>query len=284
MSSASAPPPQGGKPLAIVAKTVKGWGCPSLHGSGWHGKPPTGDALKKAQAELDERRVELTTSLASSDQFTIQPPAEAPERTSQIKDMPHPDPDAEEMDMESVIHTGKMATRRAYGIALRALGQSNDRVVALDCDVSNSTFAEYFRKDPELAARFFECRIAEQNMFSVAAGLSAAGRIPFCSTFAKFVCRGYDQIEMAINSGANLKIVGSHAGITLASDGPSQMSLPDVAWFRSWSTIKDHRGEPRVLHPAARGRLRGVRPDGGDGRVRERLLHADPAQRHRVHL
>jgi len=156
------------------------------------------------------------------------------------------------MDMESALHTRKMATRRAYGIALRALGQCNDRVVSLDCDVSNSTFAETFRKDPELAERFFECKIAEQNMFSVAAGLSAAGKIPFCSTFAKFVNRAYDQIEMAINSGANLKIVGSHAGITLASDGPSQMSLPDVAWFRSWSTMKDHRGNPGcyILQPA----------------------------------
>jgi transketolase len=245
-------PAGGTKPLAIVAKTVKGWGCPSLHGSGWHGKPATGEALKKALAELDERRVELTTSLASSDQFTIQPPAEATDRTSTAKDMPTLTQMLKKMDMESVIHTGKMATRRAYGIALRALGQSVDRVVSLDAEVSNSTFAEYFRKDPELAARFFECRIAEQNMFSMGAGLSAAGKIPFCSTFAKFVNRAYDQIEMAINSGANLKIIGSHAGITLASDGPSQMSLPDVAWFRSWSTIKDHRGNPGcyILQPA----------------------------------
>jgi transketolase len=245
-------PAGGAKPLAIVAKTVKGWGCPSLHGSGWHGKPAAGDSLKKAMAELDERRVELTTSLASSDQFTIQPPAEAPERSTSAKDMPSLTQMLKKMDMESAIHTGKMATRRAYGIALRALGQTNDRVVVLDAEVSNSTFAEYFRKDPELAARFFECRIAEQNMYSVAAGLSAAGKIPFCSTFAKFVTRGYDQIEMAINSGANLKIIGSHAGISLASDGPSQMSLPDVAWFRSFATIKDHRGNPGcyILQPA----------------------------------
>ncbi|MGE3107631.1 MAG: transketolase [Phycisphaerales bacterium] len=241
-----------GKPLAVVARTVKGWGSPSTHGAGWHGKPATGEGLKRALAELDEKRVELTTSLASTDQFTIQPPAEAPVKTSTSKDMPTLTQMMRKMDMESALHTGKMATRRAYGIALRALGQANDRVVSLDADVSNSTFAETFRKDPELAARFFECKIAEQNMFSVAAGLSAADKIPFCSTFAKFVNRGYDQIEMAINSGANLKIVGSHAGITLASDGPSQMSLPDVAWFRSWTTIKDHRGNPGcyILQPA----------------------------------
>jgi transketolase len=154
--------------------------------------------------------------------------------------------------MESVMHAGRMATRRAYGVALRALGQVNDRVVDHHADVSNSTFADAFRKDNALASRFFECRIAEQNMYSVGAGLSAAGKVPFCSTFAKFVTRGYDQIEMAMNSGANLKIVGSHAGVSLAADGPSQMSLPDIAWFRALSTTKDHRGNPGcyILQPA----------------------------------
>jgi transketolase len=89
-------------------------------------------------------------------------------------------------------------------------------------------------------------------MVSVASGLSAAGLVPFCSTFSKFFTRAYDQIEMAINSGANIKLVGSHSGITLAADGPSQMSLPDVSWFRSWTTVRDHRGNPGcyVLQPA----------------------------------
>lgn len=241
-----------GKPLAIVAKTVKGWGAPSLAGSGWHGKPAEGEQLKRALAELDERRVELTSALASSDAFTIQPPAEAPERTPKSADMPSFSQIMKKYDMETVLHAGKMAPRKAYGIALRALGHANDSVVVLDADVSNSTFAETFRKDSALAQRFIECKIAEQNMLSVAAGLSAAGKVPFCSTFAKFVTRAYDQIEMAINSGANLKIIGSHAGISLASDGPSQMSLPDVAWFRSFTTMRDHRGNPGcyILQPA----------------------------------
>jgi transketolase len=241
-----------GKVLAIVAKTVKGWGCPSMLGSGWHGKPAEGEALKKAIAEMDQKRVELTSALVSSDQFTIQPPMDMPERTLKQGELPSFTSAMKKFDMESVVHSGKMATRRAYGVALRTLAQVNERVVALDCDVSNSTFADMVRKDASIAARFLECKIAEQNMFSVAAGLSAAGKIPFCSTFAKFVTRGYDQIEMAINSGANLKIVGSHAGISLASDGPSQMSLPDVAWFRSFTTMRDHRGNPGVyiLQPA----------------------------------
>lgn len=240
------------KPVAIVAKTVKGWGAPSIQGNGWHGKPPTGESLKKALLELDERRMELTTSLTNSDQFTIDPPAEAKAPETTVGDIPTLPEAMKAMDMESAMHSGMLATRRAYGIAMRMLGKANKNIVTLDADVSNSTFAETFRKDPKLAERFFECKIAEQNMVSVGAGLSAGGKIPFCSTFAKFMCRAYDQIEMAIYSGANIKLVGSHAGITLAADGPSQMSLPDVAWFRSLASAKDHRGNPAcyVLQPS----------------------------------
>jgi transketolase len=240
------------KPMAVVARTTKGWGAPSVQGNGWHGKPPTGEQLKRAISELDEKRIELTSALASSDAFTIEPPSEMKPREVKVLDMPGLQAMMKKLDMESVFHAGTLATRRAYGIALRALGQTNPNVVALDADVSNSTFADMFKKDPACAERFFECKIAEQNMFSLAAGLSAAGKIPFCSTFAKVVTRAYDQIEMAIYSGANLKIVGSHAGITLAADGPSQMSLPDVAWFRAFTTMRDHRGNPGmyVLQPS----------------------------------
>ncbi|MEM1330378.1 MAG: transketolase [Planctomycetota bacterium] len=242
----------GETPMAIVAKTVKGWGCPSLHGGGWHGKPASGDALQRALQDLDERRLELTTALGSGDGFEIAPPPEYAAPEMEIGELPTLSAAMRAMDMESVLHTGKLATRKAYGIALRTLGQAVPHVVALDADVSNSTFAEMFAKDPATAERFMECKIAEQNMVSVAAGMSAAGKIPYVSTFAKFMNRAYDQIEMAINSGANLKLVGSHAGITLAADGPSQMSLPDVAWFRSLSTMRDHRGNPGcyVLQPA----------------------------------
>lgn len=241
-----------GKPLAIVAKTIKGWGCPSLHGGGWHGKPPTGDALKRALNELDQKRIELTTSLATSDAFTINPPAELSKGPSTPGEAPSLSEFMKANDMASLLQSGNLATRRAYGIALRALGQVNDRIVVLDADVSNSTFAEMFKKDAKCASRFIECKIAEQNMFSVGAGMSAGGKVAFASTFAKFATRGYDQIEMAIYSGANLKVVGSHAGITLAADGPSQMSLPDVAWFRSFATMRDHRGNPGcyVLQPS----------------------------------
>jgi len=236
----------GTEPMAIIATTVKGWGATVLHGNGWHGRPPTGDTLAKALAELDERRIELTSSLVSSDSFEIQPPSEAKLRDDKSAEMVALGDFVKTIDMTSALQTGKMATRRAYGIALRALGQQNDRVVVLDADVSNSTFADMFKKDATLASRFIECKIAEQNMFSVGAGMSAGGKVPFCSTFAKFVTRGYDQIEMAIIGGANLKIIGSHAGVTLAADGPSQMSLPDIGWFRGFTTMRDHRGNPGV--------------------------------------
>lgn len=240
------------KPMAVIAKTVKGWGCASIQGGGWHGKPPTGDALKRALAELEERRLALTSALASGDSFTIEPPAQAKTAADNNAEVPTFNEFLKSNDMESAIHAGAMATRRAYGLALRAIGQVNDKVVVLDADVSNSTFAEFFKKDTKCASRFMECKIGEQNMISVGAGLSAAGKVPFCSTFAKFVTRAYDQIEMAIYSGANLKIIGSHCGVTLAADGPSQMSLPDVAWFRSFATMKDHRGNPGcyILQPA----------------------------------
>ncbi|MGP1273299.1 MAG: transketolase [Phycisphaerales bacterium] len=241
-----------GAPMAVVAKTVKGWGAPSVQGGGWHGKPPTGEALSRALQELDEKRIELTTSLSSADLFEIQPPAEAPAPAAADWDTPSFSEAMRRFDMESLLQTGRLATRKAYGIALRALGQATPRVVVLDADTRNSTYSETFLKDADLADRFIECKIAEQNMVSVGAGLSAGGKVPFASSFSKFITRAYDQIEMAINSGANLKIVGSHSGVTLAADGPSQMALPDVAWFRSFTTMRDHRGNPGcyVLQPA----------------------------------
>src|SRR4051794_18420500 len=139
-----------------------------------------------------------------------------------------------------------IAPRKAYGAALVALGAADKRIVGLDADVKNSTHAEWFAK--KFPAQYLECKIAEQNMISVAAGVAAAGKIPFCSTFAKFFERAYDQIEMAIISGANIKMTGSHAGVTLAADGPSQMSLPDVAFFRSFAHVKNFNGRPAVSY------------------------------------
>ncbi len=237
---------------AIVARTVKGWGAPSIQGGGWHGKPATGERLKQAKDELANQRIGLVSSLAGPDSLKPTPPAAPRARAAIAKEAPSFTQAMRTHDFATTLATGKFATRKAYGMALRALGQANPEVWALDADVKNSTFAEWFANDRATAPRFAECRIAEQNMVSVAVGLSAAGKIPFVSTFAKFLTRGYDQVEMAMNSGANLKLVGSHAGVSLASDGPSQMALPDVAWFRSLSTMRDHRGNPGcyILQPS----------------------------------
>jgi transketolase len=238
-------------PMALVAKTVKGWGAAVMQGGGWHGKPASGEKLQQAHEQLKETGVGLTSAL-SADDLSIYPPAEHTAPEAEVTEPMSMNEAMNAYDMGMVLKGGKFATRKAYGLALRALGHANPNVWALDGDVSNSTFAEWFANDKDLRDRFVECKIAEQNLFSTGVGISAAGKIPFCSTFAKFVTRGYDQIEMAILSGANLKIVGSHAGISLASDGPSQMALPDVAWFRSFATAKDHHGGPGsyLLQPA----------------------------------
>jgi len=237
-------------PLAIVANTKKGWGSPSQQGDGHHGKPADGDDLTTALEELDKTAKELGAMEDTTLKIGLMSPKK-PEAPTVNQAMSFPAA-MKEFGLESALEKGKYATRRAYGVALRALGHQRSDVVALDADVSNSTFAEMFYKDEKLADRYFECRIGEQNMYATAAGLSAARKIPFTSTFAKFVVRGYDQIEMAVNSGANFKVVGSHCGITLAADGPSQMSLPDVAWFRSFATMQNHSGNPGfyVLQPS----------------------------------
>ena len=151
---------------------------------------------------------------------------------------------------EDALQQKKLATRMAYGAALVALGDLDPRIVALDGDVSNSTFSDKFaRAHPR---RFFECKIAEQNMVSAATGMAAAGKIPFASTFAKFLARAVDQIDMATISRANVKLVGSHAGVSLGADGPSQMSLSDIPYFRSMTRVDSGRGGPvcHVFHPA----------------------------------
>ncbi len=237
-------------PVAIVAKTLKGWGSASQQGQGHHGKPATGDELTQAIEELEATGRSLgaisDTPLKIGMMSPKKPEPAQPQAVVGFEQA------MKQFGHESALESGRFATRRAYGVALRALGHTHPGVVALDADVSNSTFADMFMKDEALMDRYLECRIAEQNMFSVAAGLSAAGKTPFCSTFAKFAVRGYDQIEMAVNSGANFKVVGSHAGISLAADGPSQMSLPDVAWFRAFSTMKRQNGTPGfyVLQPS----------------------------------
>ena len=167
---------KGDQPMALVAKTVKGWGSPAMQGGGWHGKPATGDKLAQAHEELKATGVGLTSSLVSDDELRIYPPADHQATEPNVTE---PMSMAEAMkayDMAMILKAGKFATRKAYGLALRALGHANPDVFVLDADVSNSTFAEWFGNDKQLRDRFVECKIAEQNMFSAGAGLSAAGQ------------------------------------------------------------------------------------------------------------
>ncbi len=124
-----------------------------------------------------------------------------------------------------------VATRKAYGNALKRLYPAFPEIVSLDGEVSNSTMAEYFKE--EHPDRFFEMYIAEQNMAGAALGFARRGKIPFVSTFAAFMSRAYDQIRMSQYSDANIKFVGSHAGVSIGMDGPSQMGLEDIAFFRT---------------------------------------------------
>jgi transketolase len=240
----------GTRPLAIVARTVKGWGAIAEQGTGKHGTPVKKDKMQAVLDELDKTARELGVDKYRNGDLKVTPPPTVPPPTFSEKKGIRAAPFAEglaKVGLEKDLSAGKpIAPRKAYGAALVALGEVDRRVVALDADVKNSTHSEWFYK--QLPDQFLECRIAEQNMISVAAGLAAAGKIPFVSTFAKFVMRGYDQVEMAIISGANFKITGSHAGITLAADGPSQMSGPDVAFFRSFCHVKNYDGQPAVRY------------------------------------
>src|SRR4051812_8069163 len=235
----------GNRPLCVVARTVKGWGAAAEQGMGKHGTPVKKDKMPEVLGELDKTARDLGVAEYKLDgELKITPPstptASAVGQPKQIKAAPFEEGLAM-VGLDKDLKAGKpIAPRKAYGAALVALGAADKRIIGLDCDVKNSTHAEWFAK--KFPAQYLECKIAEQNMISVAAGAAAAGKIPFCSTFAKFVTRAYDQVEMAIISGANIKITGSHAGVTLAADGPSQMSLPDAAFFRSFCHTKDYNG------------------------------------------
>jgi transketolase len=203
-----------GAPTLIVAKTIKGKGVSFLENvNGWHGK-----ALNKQQEE--QAMQELHPS-ARSMTFPVQKPENR---------QPAPLPEGKPLDLPRY-EKDPIATRKAYGDALKALGAANPQVVALDGEVSNSTYAEEFAK--AFPDRYFEQYIAEQQMIAAAVGMSVRGRIPFASTFAAFLTRAYDFIRMAAVSQANIRLCGSHAGVSIGEDGPSQMGLEDLSMLRA---------------------------------------------------
>ena len=203
------------RPTVILARTIKGKGIALAEDRlGWHGR-----ALKKGE-ETDSAIRALEQRLnGSGARWTPQKPAAPALRDGRGASGPAPNP---------TYSVGQsVATREAFGAAVAALGASNPRIVALDGDVKNSTFSEEFQK--KFPDRFFQGFIAEQNMVGAAMGFAAKGKIPFASTFACFLTRAYDFIRMAAISGSNIKLVGTHAGISIGEDGPSQMGLEDLA-------------------------------------------------------
>ncbi|HEV2288194.1 MAG TPA: transketolase [Candidatus Acidoferrales bacterium] len=204
-----------GRPQAIIARTLKGHGVSFLADKdGWHGKALSKEQLAKA---IEEMGGPIDVSADSGRSY---------ERTN----LPQP-PDFAELPAPSYKSDDLVATREAYGAALKRIGAINPHVVAVDGDVKNSTFAEIFGNAyPE---RFYQGYIAEQNMVSVGVGLAARGKVPFLSSFACFLARAYDQVRMAAISRSPIKLCGSHCGVSIGEDGPSQMALEDIAAFRA---------------------------------------------------
>jgi transketolase len=199
-----------GKPTAVVAKTLKGKGYSKVEDQGgWHGKAVADEAVEELGG-VRNIRVDV-----------LKPEAGEPHRF-------HP-PGRPAWPRYEV--GSKVATRKAYGEALAALGGERGDVVALDGEVSNSTYAEIFAgSHPE---RFFEMYISEQQMVAAAVGMQVLGWKPYASTFAAFMTRAYDFVRMAAVSRATVRFCGSHAGVSIGEDGPSQMGLEDLAAFRA---------------------------------------------------
>jgi transketolase len=206
----------GNQPLVILAKTLKGAGISFIQDKeNWHGKP-------LSREEADRAIAELRPTAKSGIGHAIPAPS----------NLPAPNLNAPSSYPALNYKPGDMvATREAFGNALLRIGEADPRVVALDGDTKNSTYSEkFFKKFPE---RSVECYIAEQNLVGVGVGFATRGKVPFSSTFATFFTRAGDQIRVAGISGSNIKLVGSHVGVSIGEDGPSQMGLEDLALMRA---------------------------------------------------
>ena len=214
------------RPTVVLARTIKGRGFSEVEDhEDWHGKPFPPDMAARAIAELGGERHLLVRGPRPAEAAPGPAPA-MPSEADQAHGAPQAPPAAPEYSPGD-----KIATRKAYGDALAALGADRPEVVALDGEVSNSTYANEFAR--AFPGRFFEMFIAEQQMVAAAVGLSARHYVPFASTFAAFFTRAYDFIRMAAISQASIRLAGSHAGVEIGADGPSQMALEDLAMMRA---------------------------------------------------
>jgi transketolase len=206
----------GPRPTVILAKTIKGKGFSEVEDSpDWHGKPLPEDMAERAINELGgERDILVQGLIPVSDGLAEITHAAATKASLPTYDL-----------------GSKVATRKAFGDALVAIGAADRSVVALDAEVSNSTHADEFKN--AYPDRFFEMFIAEQQLVAAATGLNVRGYRAFASTFAAFLTRAHDFIRMGAISGVDLRLVGSHSGIEIGADGPSQMALEDLAMIRA---------------------------------------------------
>ncbi len=210
------------RPTMILAKTIKGKGVSFVEGLiGWHGRPLKKDEEAKAMVELQAQ------FLAEGGGPDVAAPAIPPPPRTGAR----ADGGRAEMAAPGYALGESVATREAYGTALVKLGEVDPRVVVLDADVKNSTFSDKFEK--MFPGRFYQNFIAEQVMVGSAMGLASLGAVAFPSTFACFLTRAYDFIRMAAISRLNVKLAGSHAGVSIGEDGPSQMALEDLAMMRA---------------------------------------------------
>jgi transketolase len=216
----------GSQPTVILAKTIKGRGFSEVENkNGWHGRPFPVDMAERAIAELGGVRSMMVRG-PRPEPAEPGPEPDKPMTTPAPMAAPKPSPTPPVYEVGT-----KVATRKAYGDALVSLGTRDDRVVVLDGEVSNSTFAEEFTD--AYPARYFEMFIAEQVMVAAATGIAVRGYRAFASTFAAFFTRAYDFIRMGSISGVDLRLCGSHAGVEIGADGPSQMGLEDLAMMRA---------------------------------------------------
>ncbi len=214
-----------GQPVMIIAKTIKGYGVDfAADKNGFHGKAFVGAELDRALESLQKKFPEAA-AFTSPDGWQPKSPIVGNPINRSCK------AHAIKLPAATYKKGAVMATREAYGRALVALGNVCDAVVVLDAEVKNSTFAELFEK--EHAERFYQCFVAEQNMVSMGVGFDLRGKIPFISTFGCFFTRAYDQIRMAAIGQSKLRLVGSHCGVSIGQDGPSQMALEDIAMMRA---------------------------------------------------
>lgn len=212
-------------PTAILAKTIKGYGIAQCEGKqGFHGRAFPEKELPRLFEELAHRFPQAAVYQAKTPAQELRKViCHAPVGMGSGNKVVIAPPTFARID--------KVATRQAYGQALVAVGKVSDQVIVLDAEVKNSTYAELFEK--EFPDRFVQCFIAEQNMVSMGVGLARRGKIPFISTFGAFFTRSFDQVRMAAIGGMPLRLVGSHSGVSIGQDGPSQMGLEDIAMMRT---------------------------------------------------